>query len=296
MLLFLYRLWNRSTTLEVGEGKGEQQEAPRPVKRVRRDYFCSLKPQEPKSLQELTTPVMLKRFLKSLPSTTEKELEAIKANEAARDLLKQQAEKDPFMLHKAKSRHEVENILKLNEFLNLGITINGRNEYGETVFNALVGRGSIDGAEYLLETFGKDLDVSTPDVNGVTPLQRAIKRGDVALAEAIIKLLVEQNKSRQINTINNKGEETALLMAQYTPMLTPFLVLRTIILSSEKAKNIVSILEQKGNFQEALCIAGVFEGPDAMSEVIKHGANINKPIPLSFWRRVYSFATFYNSL
>lgn len=249
---------------EEGEGKEETVQPP-PAKKVRRGYF----PQEAKSFEELTARATFKKFLTS--PTIEKDL--AKTNEAVRDLLKEQAN-DPYLLHKANSAREVENILTLNKNLNFGIDINRRNEYGETALNALIGRGVIDGAEYLLEKFDHPaLTASIPDNNRVTPLQRAIKRGDVALAEAIIKLLSQGTSS--INTINKKDESTAELMMYHTPLLIPLIMEPT-----RSPITMLKVLEERGNLQEALYIALGF-GVEAVSEVIKKGADINRLFPVS---------------
>lgn len=126
------------------------------------------------------------------------------------------------LLRKASNATEVNNILILNRELDLGIDkpdedkkipLNEINIYGQTAFNELIERGILDGAEHLLETFGKELDVSKPDIQGVTPLQGAVKQKDIGLAEAIIKIFIEQRKANLINTVNNAQEETFTLMA-----------------------------------------------------------------------------------
>ena len=270
---------------EVGEGKGEQQEAPRPVKRVRREFFN--KPREsfilvknPKSLKELTAKVLLDQLVES--GTTE-EISDITNLEGVSGLLKKQAKEAHLSLYNAKNSHEVETIVELNKSLDLKININAGNQFGQTPFNSLISKGILDGAAYLVDIFGKELDVSTPDIEGVTPLQGAIKQQDVGLAEAIIKILIEQNKVNLINTVNKAGEETLILMARYTPVLIPLVVRNDIPYWNDggKVKNIITILQHGGNFQEELYITALLGKIDEIEAAIAHGANVNLPFPVT---------------
>lgn len=183
------------------------------------------------------------------------------------------------LLDQATSNSEIDTILNFNRESKLN---NARDEYGQTPFNAFINRGRLDLAEHLLEALGKDLDVSTPDMNGVTPLQRVVKRGDINLAYAIIKLMLEQGKEDGLNNRNKFNEETMMLVTRHAPQLLPFFINGRVGFDEEKLKKIILILKKNKAIQEALYVAIFLGDLDVIMELIALGADINKPVPVSF--------------
>lgn len=131
--------------------------------------------------------------------------------------------------------------------------INVQNSKGQTTFNAYIDRENYEGAEYLLDTFKENLDISTPDNNGVTPLQNAIVHRRIELAQRIIDLFRTKRQYGHINTTNKANEQTIMLAVEHTPELIPS-VLRS-KMKEEDAKKFFKILIEKGKIEEACLVA-----------------------------------------
>jgi ankyrin repeat protein len=108
--------------------------------------------------------------------------------------------------------HRAANALEVRNLLELGTNLNAINNKGQTVINALIAHGNIEGAYYLLERFKSNLDISTPDQFGVDPLQNAIIQNDSFLVKELIIVLEEQHNLR-ISMRKNKNGHTALDLA-----------------------------------------------------------------------------------
>lgn len=178
------------------------------------------------------------------------------------------------LLHSANSVVEVKNLLKFNPNLD----INGQNQDKKTVFKALIDRGNLKGAHYLLKTYRGQLDVSTPDGFGETPLQKAIKRKDIDLASAITELLRKQSKGNRINTANKIYEETLLFAAQYMPEIIHQFIGQGNI-TERSSKQAIQLLLEKGNAKEALYLyAFIVKDEDKAIELLDtHKIDINTP-------------------
>lgn len=123
--------------------------------------------------------------------------DAIQASNLNLDILKryildkQKSERVP-LLHQADTRGQVKNIIAINTKLKLDN--NAQDQYGQTPLNMFFDGGRPDLARFLVEIMGKNLDVSTPDMNGITPLHRAERCGYSDLAESIQQIQKLQNE------------------------------------------------------------------------------------------------------
>ncbi len=145
-------------------------------------------------------------------------LESIPAEEVRQEIKAEAQKKLPFdqtRLHNAKSAQEVENLLTL------GVNPNLKDRRGRTVLNALIEKGFLNAALYLIEKEGKNLDVTSPDIFGITPLQNAIEHEDEKLAKSIFKIL-KQNSSEirnEISNFNTTARSAFTLAIAYMPKL-----------------------------------------------------------------------------
>ena len=187
-----------------------------PIPRKRRRIEA--KPTQVKTLKELSKQKFIEvaPHLENLPEL----LESIPAQELIEEIKAESQKKlsyEETRLHNARSKQEVEN------FLTLGVDPNAQDRDGKTALNALIDKGQLDEAFHLLTLKQKDLDVSTPDQYGITPLQRAIQHKDLELADFIVEILEEQNKIGSIYdftpiTAVNKAYWSALTLAiRYMP-------------------------------------------------------------------------------
>lgn len=143
-------------------------------------------------------------------------LESIPAEEV-REEIKSESQKplsyEETRLHNARSELEVENLLTL------GVDPNVKDRDGRTALNALINKGFLDAAFHLLALKGKDLDISSPDIHGVTPLQAAIKHQDIELATFIVEILKEQDNEDSIYNYDSNHWTALMLAIRYLPEL-----------------------------------------------------------------------------
>ncbi len=205
----------------------------------------------PLSLRELSK----KKFIEVVPvlENLPELLESIPAEEVQQEIklhFQKPLSYEETQLHNARSEKEVENLLTL------GLDPNIKDRDERTAVNALINKDRLKEAAHLIalkskeesalkekkseketeeslaqkELERKPLDISSPDIYGVTPLQRAIQTGNLELVNEIINLLRQQNKfDEQTITTQNKAKESAFSMAsRYLPDLLPdFLALLT---------------------------------------------------------------------
>ena len=96
----------------------------------------------------------------------------------------------------------------IKELLKMGCDPNIRNSEGQTVFSAFIIQGNLEAAYKLLDLEGEKVDVSTPDIDGFTPLWYAMGEGYLDLVQRILECLKTQNKLHVLN-----GKICYLLMA-----------------------------------------------------------------------------------
>ncbi len=201
---------------EREKGCPPQQPQQPPIKRRR----LVSKPSQVKTLKEIAT----QKLIKTLPriENYSEILESIPAEELKQEIKPklisewvQQSVFEETPLHKAQS---TENIDKELAF---GFDPNTKDRRGRTALNALIEKGFLDAAYYLVEKKGKDLDVTSPDIFGITPLQNAIEHEDEQLAESIFNIL-KQNQcaiKNEISNFNTTARSALTLAIRYMPRL-----------------------------------------------------------------------------
>ncbi len=157
----------------------------------------------------------LSEFIESIP---EEELK-----HEIREAAQQELPFAPTRLHNAQTEKEIETALTL------GFDPNIKDRSGKTAINSLIYNEHDNEALHLINLINEkggllNLDVSTPDNDVFTPLQRAILHKNLELAKRIISILQKQNKLDSINNINNQKESALTLAIQHLPELVELLI------------------------------------------------------------------------
>jgi ankyrin repeat protein len=194
--------------------------------------------------------------------------------------------------------HEANTALQVQNLIELGFDPNQRNYKDQTAINALIDRGNLEGAYYLLEHFGEELDLVTPDEFGVDPLQNAIRRRDPYLANEIISILVRQNKAPEVMRRRNKDEFNIidLVLKNRLGELLPIIIKAGADINSHDINGVtplmvaahyfaesIPLLVEKGARLEdktnegntALISAIFFKNKEAVELLLEAGANAN---------------------
>ncbi len=223
-LLFFCFLPIAVSAMEAPEGKKEK-ESEKPIQRknkrkvidlTRTEEKKEIKAWEPRakkvkaisSLTKLSSQIFFKHGLQqdNFPELIEN---AYPASEAQK-VLKEQAETlypHQTLLHVADTELAVRNLCEL------GLDPNKRNYKGQTAINALIDRGNFDGAHYLLERFGTQLDLESVDEAGFDPLHNAIRCHEAELAATIWNIVNTQGKLAIVLMRKNNQKMTSCELA-----------------------------------------------------------------------------------
>ncbi len=260
-----------------------------PIKRRR----IISKPTKVKTLKEISK----QKFIEVAPEVENLSelLASIPAEELRQQIKAEFQKRLPFeetRLHNARSEQEIENLLIL------GVNPNLQDRSAKTALNALIDKGHLDAAFHLVSiaheaipyqnipleklekdesikpiikalliaTQGNGLDVSTPDVYKVTPLQRAIQHEDLELAVEIIEILKQQQKIDSIYDVN---------LADMTALTLAILYLPQLITTFKELGIDLTIKDEAGN-PSLLFLAVKNDKADAIKYLINAGIDINE--------------------
>lgn len=140
--------------------------------------------------------------------------------------------------------------IDVQDYINGGGDINGRNKSGGTLLHDAVDRSNLDAAQFLLD---RGVDVNGQDNQGLTPLH-------LAKSEAMVKLLIERGAN--VNQRNYQGQ-TPLHLAKTQPVVE-FLIFHgaDVNLADNQGKTILHHLSQT-------------QHTDIIKLALDRGANLN---------------------